>query len=48
MTARVARALGDGSVSVERAASMLHQPPEAVYRWMAESGMRLGITEVPL
>lgn len=48
MTARVARALNQGAVSVEEAAGMLHQPPEAVYRWMAEYGIRLGTAEAPL
>lgn len=41
MRARVIRALREGTISVERAALMLHQSPEAVYRWVAESGLPL-------
>lgn len=48
MRARVARALTTGAISVEGAAGMLHQPPEAVYRWVAQSGIRLGFAEAPL
>lgn len=48
MRARVARALSRGAISVEGAAGMLHQPPEAVYCWLAEFGIRLGLAEVPL
>jgi Zn-dependent peptidase ImmA (M78 family)/DNA-binding XRE family transcriptional regulator len=48
MRARVTRALSQGVISVEGAAAMLHQPPEAVYRWLAESGIRFGLTEAPL
>lgn len=48
MRARVARALSQGAISVEGAASMLHQPPEAIYRWLTESGIHLGLTEAPL
>jgi Zn-dependent peptidase ImmA (M78 family)/transcriptional regulator with XRE-family HTH domain len=47
MTARVARALSQGAISVEGAAGMLHQPTDAVYRWVAESGLHLGVTEGP-
>lgn len=48
MRARVARALEEGAISVDGAAGMLHQPPEGVYRWVAESGIRLGAAEAPL
>ena len=48
MRARVSRALGTGAISVEGAAGMLHQSSEAVYRWIAESGIRLGVAEAPL
>ncbi len=48
MRARVARALSQGAISAEGAAGMLHQPPEVVYRWLTESGIRLGLTEAPL
>jgi Zn-dependent peptidase ImmA (M78 family)/transcriptional regulator with XRE-family HTH domain len=48
MRARVARALSQGAINVEGAAGMLHQPPDAVYRWLAESGIRLGKAEAPL
>lgn len=48
MRARVARALSTGAISVEGAAGMLHQSPEAVYRWIVESGIRLGVAEAPL
>lgn len=47
MRVRVARALSQGTISVERAAGMLHQPPEAVYRWLSESGIHLSFTEAP-
>jgi hypothetical protein len=33
---------------VDGAAGMLHKPPEEVYRWVAESGIRLGMAEAPL
>jgi Zn-dependent peptidase ImmA (M78 family)/transcriptional regulator with XRE-family HTH domain len=48
MRARIARALEEGAISVDGAAGMLHQPPEEVYRWVAESGIRLGMAEAPL
>jgi Zn-dependent peptidase ImmA (M78 family) len=48
MRARVARALEEGAISVDGAAGMLHQPPEKVYRWIARSGIRLGVAEAPL
>lgn len=48
MRARVARALSTGAISVEGAAGMLHQSSEAVYRWIVESGIRLGVAEAPL
>lgn len=49
MRARVARALEDGAISAEGAAGMLHQPTEAVYRWAAQCGIRLGgAAEAPL
>lgn len=48
MRARVARALNIGAISVEGGAGMLHQSPEAVYRWIAESGIRLGVAAAPL
>jgi hypothetical protein len=48
MRARVSWALTTGAISVEGAAGMLHQTPEAVYRWIAASGMRLGLAEAPL
>lgn len=48
MRARVARALEEGAITVDGAAEMLHQPPEEVYRWVAESGIRLDATEAPL
>lgn len=48
MRARVARALEEGAISVAGAAGMLHQPPEEVYRWVAESGIRLDVAEAPL
>lgn len=47
MRARVARALSQGAITVEGAAGMLHQTPEAVYRWLAETGIRLGTAEAP-
>ena len=48
MRARVARALAEGAISVEGAAGMLHQSHEAVYRWVAESGLHLAVTEALL
>lgn len=48
MRARIAKALEKGEISVDGAAGMLHQPPEEVYRWVAESGIRLGAVEAPL
>lgn len=48
MRSRIARALEEGVISVDGAAGMLHQPPEEVYRWVAESGIRLGAMEAPL
>jgi Zn-dependent peptidase ImmA (M78 family)/transcriptional regulator with XRE-family HTH domain len=48
MRARITRALEEGAISVDGAAGMLHQPPEEVYRWVAESGIRLGMAEAPL
>lgn len=48
MRARVACALKEGAISVDGAAGMMHQPPEEVYRWIAESGIRLGVVEAPL
>jgi hypothetical protein len=41
MRARVALALEEGAVTVDGAAGILHQLPEDVYRWVAESGIRL-------
>ncbi|PLS84581.1 MAG: hypothetical protein CYG60_17180 [Actinobacteria bacterium] len=48
MRARVARALEAGAISVDGAAGMLHLSPEGTYRWVAESGIRLGAAEAPL
>jgi len=48
MRARVARALEEGAITVDGAAGMLHQPPEEMYRWVAESGIRLDAAEAPL
>jgi hypothetical protein len=48
MRARMARALAEGAISIEEAAGMLHQSPEAVYRWVAESSLHLGVAEAPL
>lgn len=48
MRARVARALEAGAISVDGAAGMLHLSPEETYRWVAESGIRLGAVEAPL
>lgn len=48
MRARVAQALESGAITVDGAAGMLHIPPEAVYRWIAESGIRLDAFEAPL
>jgi Zn-dependent peptidase ImmA (M78 family)/DNA-binding XRE family transcriptional regulator len=48
MRARVAQALAEGAISVEGAAGMLYQSPEAVYRWVVESGLRLGVAETSL
>jgi Zn-dependent peptidase ImmA (M78 family) len=48
MKARVARALEAGAISVDGAAGMLHLSPEDTYRWVAESGIRLGVAEAPL
>ncbi len=45
MRARVARALEEGVITVDGAAGMLHQPSEKVYRWVAESGIRLDAAE---
>lgn len=46
MRARVARALEEGIISVDEAAVMLHQPAETVYRWVVQSGIRPGVSEV--
>jgi len=43
MRARIAWALEEGLISVDGAAVMLHQPAEAVYRWVAQSGIQLGL-----
>ncbi len=48
MKARVARALEAGAISVDGAAGMLHLSPEDTYRWVVESGIRLGAAEAPL
>lgn len=48
MRARVARALESGAISVDGAAGMLHLAPEEAYRWIVESGIRLGAVEAPL
>jgi Zn-dependent peptidase ImmA (M78 family)/DNA-binding XRE family transcriptional regulator len=48
MRARVARALESGAISVDGAAGMLHLAPEETYRWIVESGIRLGAVEAPL
>ena len=48
MRARVARALEAGAISVDGAAGMLHLSPEETYRWVGESGIRLGAAEAPL
>ncbi len=48
MRARVARALEAGDITVDGAAGMLHLSPEDTYRWIAESGIRLGAVEAPL
>jgi len=48
MRARVAHALEAGAISVDGAAGMLHLSPEDTYRWIAESGIRLGAVEAPL
>jgi Zn-dependent peptidase ImmA (M78 family)/transcriptional regulator with XRE-family HTH domain len=47
MRARVARALETGAISVDGAAGMLHLSPEDTYRWVAESGIRLGAAATP-
>ncbi len=48
MRARIAWALETGAIAVEGAAAMLHAPLQEVYRWIAESGVRLGAAEAPL
>jgi Zn-dependent peptidase ImmA (M78 family)/DNA-binding XRE family transcriptional regulator len=48
MRARVASALEAGAISVDGGARMLHLSPEDTYRWIAESGIRLGTVEAPL
>ncbi|QIN84644.1 ImmA/IrrE family metallo-endopeptidase [Rubrobacter tropicus] len=48
MRARVARALEEGAITVDGAAEMLHQPPEDIYRWVAQIGIRLDAAEAPL
>ncbi len=48
MRARIARALEEGAITVDGAARMLHQPSEEVYRWVAESGIRLDAAETPM
>ena len=47
MRVRVARALSQGAIPVERAAGMLHQPSEAVYRWLSKSGIHFNFTGAP-
>lgn len=42
MRARVATALEDGLIPVERAASILHVPVHEAHRWITESGIQLG------
>ena len=48
MRARIARALEEGAITVDGAAEMLHQPPENVYRWVAQTGIHLDAAEAPL
>lgn len=48
MRARVALALEEGATTVDGAAEMLHQPAEEVYRWVAESGIRLNSAKAPM
>lgn len=48
MRARVARALEAGAISVDGAAGMLHISPDETYRWVVESGIRLGAPEALL
>jgi Zn-dependent peptidase ImmA (M78 family)/transcriptional regulator with XRE-family HTH domain len=48
MRARVALALEEGAITVDGAAGMLHQPAEEVYRWVAESGIRLNAAKAPM
>lgn len=48
MRARIYHALEAGAISVDGAAGMLHLSPEETYRWIAESGVRLGAVEAPL
>jgi Zn-dependent peptidase ImmA (M78 family)/transcriptional regulator with XRE-family HTH domain len=42
MRSRLAKALEDGLIPVERAASMLHIPVHEAFRWIVESGIQLG------
>lgn len=39
MRARLAKALEDGLITVEQAASMLHVPTNGAYRWIVDSGI---------
>ena len=39
--ARVARALEEGLIALEQAASTLHVPVQDVYRWAADSGLQI-------
>lgn len=48
MRARISRALESGAISADGAAGMLHLAPEETYRWITESGIRLGALEAPL
>jgi len=41
MRARIARALEDGLISVQRATEMMHVPLQQAYRWIIESGLHV-------
>ncbi len=41
MRARIAKALEDGLISVQRATEMMHVPLQQVHRWIIESGLRV-------
>ncbi len=41
MRARIARALEDGLISVQRATEMMHVPLQQAYHWIIESGLRV-------